>query len=97
MPDDKKRQRDLVLEAAKCFANHCSPFETPWLSEHGVTLNECFWLSDYIGELLKASVTAPGIVQGALVMSMAGMDSAMVEEYLLSAVTDLARKRVRNA
>ena len=47
-----KRMIKLIDEAAKCFDDGYSPFETEWLSKHEVTLDECIALSNAIGIIL---------------------------------------------
>lgn len=81
---ENERQKKLVLEAAECFIEHRSPFEGEWLSEFEVTLDECMWLSEYIGETLRA-----------VALQMGEVPEGMVEEFLLTAVSDLARKRLQ--
>lgn len=49
--------------AANAFAEGRNPFETASLVEHGVTLDECGHLSDYISQVLVGFLAAPRPVQ----------------------------------
>ena len=49
----------LLLDSAKCFEEASSPFSTEWLSEHHVTADECFDLSQVIASAIKLYTYLP--------------------------------------
>lgn len=53
------RKVELLLAAADALDEGIDPFSTSWLSEHEVTLNECYTLSDNlaIGARMLAMAT----------------------------------------
>lgn len=74
-----KRDMTLLLKAAEEFEKGSNPFCTEWLSAHGVTLDECFTLSERIALILKgylASTRDDQIKIGALgaVYGVEGVD-----------------------
>lgn len=50
------RSAELLTAAAAAFQDGYSPFGSDWLSAHQVTADECMWLSNYIGILLRGFV-----------------------------------------
>lgn len=56
MSDKAKRNRDLLLKAAKALGEGCDPFSHGWLSENEVTLDECYDLSEAISVIVKGSL-----------------------------------------
>ena len=49
------RMDDLMAAAAQRFDDGGSPFEHEWLSQHSVTLEECYTLSEQIALAIKVS------------------------------------------
>ena len=70
-----ERMKVLLLEAAKCYDDNYSPFNGDWLSEHKVTLEECFDLSQLIGSILRGVALSPEVTQLAILI-----ESAMCED-----------------
>lgn len=64
----KLRMKNLMIEAAKCFSDGYSPFNTDWLSENEVTLDECMSLSEMIGTAVKSFALAGSKAQTALLI-----------------------------
>lgn len=54
MSDAKaKRSKELLRKMAEALQDGRDPFTQEWLSEHEVTLDECFNLSDVVALLIK--------------------------------------------
>jgi hypothetical protein len=53
----------LLLEAAKCFDDGYSPFQSDWLSKNNVTLDECMSLSELTGTILRGVALSDKLTQ----------------------------------
>lgn len=52
------RMMELLLAAQRAFRDQMSPFTHDWLSEHQVTSDECYDLSDIIASILMGYLAA---------------------------------------
>jgi len=53
------RREQLLAEAAKAFDSLSSPFDSQWLSEHEVTLDECGDLSEDVARAIRFYLRTP--------------------------------------
>lgn len=61
----------LLRMAANEFEAHRSPFETEWLADHEVTLDEAMDLGDLIAEALRFYALQPAPVRFAFMIANA--------------------------
>jgi hypothetical protein len=64
--DMSNRIEELLSSAATEFENGRNPFETSWLSDHNVTIDECYDLSDRIAIIIRGFLKAPESVRLAI-------------------------------
>lgn len=62
------RQAHLLAKAAEALNNLTSPFETWWLSENEVAINECATLSETIAAVIKWFIAQPNAVQAEVLL-----------------------------
>lgn len=57
------RMDDLMHGAAECFRDGTSPFNSDWLSERGVSLDECQEMQEEIANAIDAHVVSTAAVR----------------------------------
>jgi hypothetical protein len=85
----KERMAELLREAAKCFAEASNPFNTEWLSEHSVTADECFDLSQMIANAVSLYVYLPKDTRVSWMIKQVISESGMPDEqkrYMLASI-----------
>ncbi len=80
------RNMELLAKAADAFADGRDPFSTPWLSEHGVTLDECYALSQSIAELIRGYLAAPLSYRTGLLLFKAAEGTPLSQDHIMEAL-----------
>lgn len=76
------RMQELLKMAADKFEGGSNPFDASVLSEHNVTMDECFDLSEGIATIIRGYLSAPKEIRMRVMMSgvadAAGLDPEVV-------------------
>lgn len=89
------RIKTLLIEASKCFDEGYSPFNSDWLSEHEVTLDECVALSSMIGMVIRGVALANDLTQAEILL-VSSSDGKITSENARASFQEVrARRRLR--
>lgn len=88
-----QRMKYLLLEAAKCFDEDYSPFNSEWLSKHEVALDECMNLSELIGTIIKGVALASDATQIEVILVSAS-DGKVTSENARASIHAVKVKRM---
>jgi hypothetical protein len=89
---------DLLRKAAELFEDGRDPFETNFLSDNNVTLDECMSLSEAIGLILKGFLRADKDTQNIVVVNGALSGTEVPAEMIDASVRMPSLiKRLQNA